>query len=147
MSHRLLSERGRANLRAIIAYRNYPTGVGTVHFGPKVAGKKVKVRGAIQNILSADLSQILRKLVKRGKSDPIFLSFFKLCNSIMRIQGKVKDGPSPEISIIISGLSDVAEISRRSLVPEGETLDYLRMIDSEIDSILKIFDLNKHSRI
>lgn len=157
-----LNEKGITGLKSLLSYRNAETGAGVYWSGTY---DKYKVRVGFRQRLFYGLEMLKRSLADYECLPLSALEIFsKANNNITMFELKIQNETQPAVEKAVD-----AVFSRHQLVPdqeivtdqhphqsefsqviiksEGITLDYLRLIDGEIDTILGLFGLSRHSEI
>jgi len=135
-------------LASILEYRNAGTGAGRYRTGLWFIYKLI---GGSRQSLFFDLSDLKRLL----QSVPALDVFERVCENIYKIEEmispyaeqvqEVEDEVSERLPFSSRAWNE--EIIKNIFVEETIILDFLAMIDSEIDVVLNLFGLTRYSKI
>ena len=159
----ILSNATKACLKQIITYRNSPTGAGIFRSGMSM-GTKLEAGtqfGIINNLdlLNIRLKEAGIRLPKEAEArlkrstNLIFRFFTRMKADVHPLLSEaiaVSAKKFPEVAVGDQSHHDpeyLADISKRIFIPEMIALDYLKLIDMEIDVILHLFGLTRRSVI
>lgn len=138
-------------LRTIITYRNSPTGAGHYWGGTYVPHK---MRAGYRTVNLSNIEILILEL--EGVSRRALAVLKRILDNIARIEEGLKIEVRPAINRVTREIFDKygrasqkadAEIKKAILPYEYQTLDAINLIDTEIDSFLRVFGLTRRSEI